>query len=110
MKRTYMLIVLAVVYVAVAGVAGAYLAGGLFFLINRTLPHGIGIDTWYLYWQAYHDHAVQHGRLLLSASIPTVLLIALPTWAVLATCTRKRPLHGDARWATEEEMRKAGLL
>lgn len=97
-------------YLIPAGVAGAYLAGAAFFLANKTMPHAIGIDTWYRYWQAYSADVVQHQRLLLSAGFAAAAVLALPLCALRALANGERSLHGDARWASASEIRKAGLL
>lgn len=90
--------------------ACAYLAGYLFYLINKTIPHDIEIDTWLRYWEAYRDHPVQGKRLLISGIAAPALAIGLPLALHLSHRRRPRPLHGDARWATTAEIRQAGLL
>jgi type IV secretion system protein VirD4 len=92
-----------------AGLAGsAYLAGHVYFLLNKALPHDIDIGTWYLYWQAYSADRGQRKRLILAAVLPALLVFGLPLLMLLAP--RPRALYGDARWATEQEIREAGLL
>lgn len=99
-----------VVYLTVAVIASAYLAGYLFFLINKTIPHDIRFDTWLLYWDAYRDHPVQGKRLLITGLAAPALTIVLPLVFHFSHRGRPRPLHGDARWATAAEIRQAGLL
>jgi type IV secretion system protein VirD4 len=91
-------------------VASAYVAGHLFFLVNKTIPRDIHIDTWCRYWAAYRVHPVQRHRLLVSGAAAPALVIALPLLLHLKHRRRPRLLHGDARWATTAEIRQAGLL
>lgn len=98
------------VFLAVAIPAGAYLAGYLFYLINKTMPHDIHLDTWWRYWHAYSEHPVQGKRLLITGIAAPAITIALPLVFHFAHRRRPRPLHGDARWATTAEIRLAGLL
>jgi type IV secretion system protein VirD4 len=90
--------------------ASAYVAGHLFFLVNKTIPRDIHIDTWYRYWAAYSTHPVQRHRLLVSGAAAPALVIGLPLLLHLKHRRRPRLLHGDARWATTAEIRQAGLL
>lgn len=91
-------------------VASAYAAGGLFYLANKTIPRDIGPDTWYRFWTAYREHPVQRARLLFSGIAAPSLVFGMPLLLHLRHRHRPRPLHGDARWATVAEIRKAGLL
>ena len=99
-----------VAVLAMGIVASAYTAGGLFYLANKTIPRDIGPDTWYRFWTAYRAHPVQRGRLLFSGIAAPCLVVGLPLLLHLRHRHRPRPLHGDARWATVSEIRKAGLL
>jgi len=90
--------------------ASAYAAGGLFYLANKTIPRDIGPDTWYRFWTAYREDPLQRGRLLFSGIAAPCLVIGMPLLLHLHHKYRPRPLHGDARWATTAEIRKAGLL
>ena len=99
-----------VAFLTVAIVASAYLAGYLFFLTNKTIPHDIAFDTWLRYWNAYSGHPVQGKRLLISGIAAPALTIILPLVFHFSHRGRPRPLHGDARWATAAEIRQAGLL
>ncbi|NVM77458.1 type IV secretory pathway TraG/TraD family ATPase VirD4 [Duganella sp. SG902] len=89
---------------------GACLAGYTFFLLNQASPRQIRPDTWWLYWQAYGHLPAQRTRLLLAAALPCALLLGVLLMAVLALLPRPRALYGDARWASEREIRDAGLL
>jgi len=88
---------------------GAWLAGYVYFLLNRATPQHIQLDTWWTYWQAYGQLPAQRIRLLLAAAVPAALLIAVLFIFVLALLPRPRALYGDARWASEQDIRDAGL-
>ena len=98
------------VYLIAAGIAAAYLAAAIFFLLNKTMPDTIGFDTWYRYWKYFGADAIQSKRLLHSALAALALAYLAPLVLLAHSLNKERPLHGDARWATDAEIRKAGLL
>ena len=112
-RRTIVLRVVALLLaimlaIALLAAAWAWLAGASYFLLNLARPRQIGLDTWWLYWQAYGSNPAQRPRLIAAALLPAVA-IALP----LALCWLRqapRALYGDARWASSAEIRHAGLL
>ena len=94
------------------GLVGAtvYLAGVLFLLVNKVHPRHAHLDTVALYWQVYADDPRRRRQLIGSATASaTALLVVLPIALVIAARPR-RPLHGDARFATRAEVARAGLL
>jgi type IV secretion system protein VirD4 len=101
---------LAAIYLVASLIAAAYLAGCLYFLFCKTMPANIEFDTWLRYWDAYADDAVQRKRLLAAAATAIIAVIAAPVAALAVLRKTGRSLHGDARWATSAEIRKAGLL
>lgn len=105
--RTALLIVAVGAAALAALAAWAYLAGYLYFLLNQAAPRHIDSGTWYLYWQAYGGDNAQRWRLIAAAAIPPLIISAA---IVCALAGKQRPLYGDARWATEREIRDAGLL
>lgn len=95
----------------VAGtVAAFYLAGWLYFIVSKAAPVGIGMDTWLRYWDAYSGDAIQRRRLLLAMALALAAVVAIPLIAFVSQSRTGRSLHGDARWATRAEIRRAGLL
>ena len=101
-----------------AGVAGcallaivtAYLAALLYHFANRVMPDALAIDTWWRYWRVYGSDALQRPRLIGSGLAAMLIAGGAAAWLVGQVLARPRPLHGAARWATEREMRAAGLL
>jgi type IV secretion system protein VirD4 len=98
------------VYLVAGTVAACYLAGWLHFILNKTAPTGIGIDTWLRYWDAYSGNAIQRKPLLLAMVLALVAVFVIPLIALACQTRAGRSLHGNARWATRAEIRKAGLL
>lgn len=103
-------VALAAACIAVGIIVAAYIAGIAFFVLGKAMPRGIGLDTWLRYWEAYSGDPVQRHRLLLAAAIAVAFVFAAPLLAVAAMTRSGRSLHGDARWASAAEIRKAGLL
>ncbi|MDQ1829837.1 hypothetical protein [Massilia scottii] len=105
------IIAVVLVYIIVGFFAAQYIAGGAYFIVNKTMPADIAIDTWMRYWEAYGDDPVQHKKLMMAAGIAAIVVYVAPLLLVLlATRGQSRSLHGDARWASASEIRKAGLL
>lgn len=95
----------------VAGTVGAcYLAGWLYFILSKAAPTDVGIDTWMRYWDAHSGDAIQRKRLLLAMALALAAVFAIPLIVLVSQSRAERTLHGDARWATRAEIRKAGLL
>jgi type IV secretion system protein VirD4 len=98
------------VYVVAGFFAAEYIAGGAYFLVNKTMPVDITLDTWLQYWNAYGTDPVQKKRLQMAAIVAGVIVYLVPLLILNAVRIKTRSLHGDARWATAGEIRKAGLL
>ena len=97
------------VYLGVGLALAQYLAGIAYFLAGKSLPHDVGIHTWALYWQWYSDDQVQRKHLQVSAAIGGFIVYVLPLLVVSSLVTKRRSLHGDARFARGWEVHKAGL-
>lgn len=91
-------------------IAALYLSGVLFLVFSKTHPR---LATWNSivdYWQIYADEPVLRKRLLISiATAYLVTLVLLPA-ALIAASRPRRPLHGDACFASSAEVKKTGLL
>lgn len=111
MNAKSLAIAIAVLVYLVAGFfAAQYIAGGAYYLVNKTMPTEISLDTWFQYWNGYSTDPVQRKRLQMAAVIAGVIVYLVPLLVINAVRTKTRSLHGDARWATASEIRKAGLL
>ena len=102
--------IIAVFGVALLVIAALYLSGVLFLVFSKTHPR---LATWNSildYWQIYADEPALRKRLLVSiATAHLVTLVLLPA-ALISASRPRRPLHGDARFASTSEVKKAGLL
>ena len=111
MKKKRIAIILGSVALAVAALLiAAYLAGIVYFLLNKQSPQDIGIGTWWLYWQTYSDLSPQRKYLQLSAGLAGFVIFVLPLLIWSSIVGKSRSLHGDARFATTTEVRRAGLF
>lgn len=99
-----------VAYLILATLAASYIAAAAYFLISKAIPHDLDPTTWLRYWDAYSADPIQRPRLLLAAAIAMAAVLAPPLAFLLQLKRSTRSLHGDARWATAAEVRKAGLL
>ena len=87
-----------------------YLAACLFLILNRLDPHLARVDSFPGYWATYAGQPRQRRKLQLAAAVPTLtLMLGLPA-AMLASMRRGRPLHGNARFASVQEIAASGLL
>lgn len=108
--KTAIIIFTVLVYIAVGFFAAEYLAGCAYFFISKAMPVDITVDTWNSYWAAYSNDPIQRKRLQLAAVMAGVVVYIIPLFILGALRGKGRSLHGDARWATAAEIRKAGLL
>jgi len=86
-----------------------YVAGVAYFVVSKTSPSDVGLDTWRSYWHWYSDDPVQRKRLELAAGLAALLVYGAPLLAYAKTRGTSRPLHGDARFARASEIHGAGL-
>jgi type IV secretion system protein VirD4 len=90
-----------------AAVVGLYLAG-YFFLMAVKLPlHEATPLTTYRYWQDYGERPDIRRFLLMALAGGEGLALGVIGFALLP---RRRPLHGEARFARKKEIEQAGLL
>jgi type IV secretory pathway TraG/TraD family ATPase VirD4 len=110
-KRIAAPILAVLVAVAVFAAVGQY-AGAAMFVKLEALPDGsAGIFTLLDYWKAYGD-VLAVKRVLVLCTALSVVIAALPVVVagVVIAAMGKRALHGDARFATDREIRKSGLV
>ncbi len=95
-------------YIALA-CAAIYLAGVLFLLLNKANPKQAQFTSIVHYWDLYAGDAQLRKKLQLAIGVSGIgLLILLPAGLVAAARPR-RALHGDARFASQAEVDRAGL-
>lgn len=93
-----------------ATIGGQYLGAYVFTKLQKLPQSIIGITTLYDYWHAFgHIKKVQQAIVVsgLASIAPPVFLIIL---LIVALSPKKRSLHGDAKFATEPEIRMANLF
>jgi len=109
-RRWVLLAVAGPVALAVLVTATLWLAAALFVLLNHrpvAMARPLSLMD---YWRAYHDDPLQAKRLRLSTALAGALcFVGIPV-VLLGANQRRRPLHGDARFARRPEIIKAGLL
>ena len=86
------------------GSAAVYLA------LHKVDPRLARLHSMRLYWSTYGNDPVERRRLLFSIATVSVGLFVILPGVAIASMRRRRPLHGDARFATLAEIRRAGLL
>jgi len=104
------LIAVALVLYLPLGLCGAdYLAGVLFSVINKRMPDELSLTTWPTSWRVYGEDPIQRTRLQLSAAAGGFVWFGLPVLMGLSLQQRRKPLHGEARFASPAEIQQAGL-
>jgi len=91
----------------VAAIVGVYVAGYAFLVAMKLPPQNATLLTLHAYWQAYGNRPDVRRALLASLAGSQGLMLGLVGVAMLP---RRRPLHGDARFASRREIAQAGLL
>lgn len=91
----------------VAALVGLYMAGYAFLMAMRLPPEKANLLTIQQYWAAYGEQPHVRRTLLTTLVGAQGLCLGLVGLAMLP---RRRPLHGEARFATRREIEQAGLL
>jgi type IV secretion system protein VirD4 len=90
--------------------AAVYLAGVLFLVLNKANPKQAQFTSIVHYWDLYADDAQLRKKLQLAIGVSGIgLLILLPA-GLIAAARPRRALHGDARFASQAEVGRAGLM
>ncbi len=92
------------------GLCGAdALAGAVFTLANKQMPDDLSLTSWPDSWRIYREDPVQRKRLQFSAVVGGFAAFGLPALLLVSLTNQKKPLHGEARFASQDEIRQAGL-
>jgi type IV secretion system protein VirD4 len=86
------------------------LSGALFLASCRVNPAKAGPVSIMDYWQRYSADPVLARRLRGSIGISALLGFVVLPGVAAGALVRRRPLHGDARFANSREVRRSGLL
>ena len=88
---------------------GSYLSGIIYYLSFSTSPNAVTPLTFFEQFYYYYQLEPYHKHLVLSGLVGFGLSISLPLVAIyLHVKPRPEKLHGDARWATNAEIRGKG--
>lgn len=104
-----------IVSIALALIIGGQYVGGYFLLHKLGLePSSVGITTLYQYHHAYGNETGPVGKFIklgLSISfLPIGLVVAAVLAGVLTRTAKVDKLFGEARFATDNEIKQAGLF
>ncbi|UVT17063.1 MAG: type IV secretory system conjugative DNA transfer family protein [Nitrospira sp.] len=110
MSRKSMRIAVALLLYLPLGLCGAdALAGAVFSLANKQMPDDLSLTRWPESWRAYGEDPIQRKRLQFSAALGGFAVFGLPTLVMVSFTNRRKPLHGEARFASHDEIQQAGL-
>ena len=90
--------------------AALYLSAALFLLLNKADPRQAGLTSTLDYWSLYADDDRLHRKLLTALAVSFGGLLVVLPGALFVAARPRRPLHGDARFASRAEISRAGLL
>ena len=110
MSRKYTRIAVSLLLYLPLGLCGAdALAGAVFTLANKQMPDNLSLTNWPESWQIYSEDPVQRKRLQFSAAVGGFVGFGLPALLVMSLTNQKKSLHGEARFASHDEIQQAGL-
>jgi type IV secretion system protein VirD4 len=99
---------LAIVLVLAAIPLWLYLAGWTFeWMVFRGEGSKPDVFTWLIYYQHYGDDPAVRKKLAISAMLASIVVLAP---GALLWLKPRKPLHGNARFASTVDIRRAGLL
>lgn len=90
--------------------AATYLSGVLFLVLNKANPSQAHATSIVRYWALYADDPPLRKKLVTSMIVSGIGTLVVVPAALFAAAHPRRPLHGNARFATLAEIRRAGLL
>jgi type IV secretion system protein VirD4 len=109
-RRTLAKAAAAVLAVASLTAGVCYLSGVLFLVASRANPGQAQVFSIFSYWRLYAGEPSLDKRLRTSSAIAALLAFLIVPAVLASALTRRRSLHGDARFASALEVRRSGLL
>ncbi|HKW84183.1 MAG TPA: type IV secretory system conjugative DNA transfer family protein, partial [Burkholderiaceae bacterium] len=100
----------ALLYVAGAAAGTAYGSAALYQLFHKMRPTNLHLTTTYRYWELARDDQAERKKLFLAVFVPAATLFFAIPMAIASIGSRRRELHGSARFANRLEISKSGLL
>lgn len=98
-----------VLYLVAATLGTVYGSAALYQLFHKQAPHDIELTTSYAYWLGTEGDVRERKKWMLAIGLPAGLLFLVIPIALFSIAPQRRDLHGSARFAREDEIRKAGL-
>jgi type IV secretion system protein VirD4 len=92
------------------GCAASYLSAAMFLLLNKADPRQAHVASIVDYWHRYADDPRHRKQLVGSIGVSSLALLVVLPASLAAAARRRRPLHGDARFANRHEVIGAGLI
>ncbi|WP_175771863.1 hypothetical protein [Burkholderia ambifaria] len=109
-KLKWLIAVAVVVVICLCLVAANYIAGFLFLAFAKMNPLHVTAGTWLKYWTWYHDVPPIRKRLMVTMIFSVGFSLFVPAVIYAKLSEVKQSLYGEARFATDAEIRKAGLM
>ncbi|MCF3643142.1 type IV secretory system conjugative DNA transfer family protein [Rhizobium sp. TRM95111] len=108
---TWAKLIFVLVVLALATVGVVWLSGFVFFGLAKVNPMGkTDFATWWTYWKFYQDDPAIAKRLLIALGISATVVYGVIVAAVIGAMRQQRALHGEARFANDGEVARAGLF
>jgi type IV secretion system protein VirD4 len=87
-----------------------WMAGAFFYMFSGVNPLGqTGFTTWWEYYSHYQDDPAVYKKLKGAAMAAALVAFLLPLFIAVAAARKTKSLHGEARFANDSEIEKAGL-
>jgi type IV secretion system protein VirD4 len=102
--------VFSAVLLALLLMVALYLAGVLFLILIKADLRMARWNSFTHYWQLYGDDPMLRQRLLLAVGMASFGTLVVFPGAMWAASRPRRALHGSARFASVQEVKRAGLL
>jgi type IV secretion system protein VirD4 len=102
--------VFALICLVALGFAALYLSAALFLLFNKADPRQARPTSIVDYWTLFADDRRHRAQLIGSIGVSGLALLVVLPASLVAAARKRRPLHGDARFANRTEITRAGLL
>lgn len=108
--KRWLIAIAGVAYILAAALGTVYGSAALYQLFHKQAPHDIEFTTTYAYWLGTEGDVRERKKLMLAIGLPAGLLFMVIPIALASMGPQRRDLHGSARFAREDEIRKAGLF
>lgn len=102
--------VFTVAAIAALACAALYFSGVFFLLLNKVDPRRAQLSSLFDYWSTYADDPRHRKQLVGSMVVSGVAMFFVLPASLVAAGRKRRPLHGNARFASSAEIKRAGLL